>query len=98
MTFLIRRDDDFFFLFFFLISDITEFSAFFFFFSGCYTTYEINSICTMYKLCLLITHLLSIFCLFMKTSKAQIIKGLLLEVTDDRTFSFKINEKKSFMS
>ena len=36
-----------------LISDITEFSAFFS--SGCYTAYEINSICTMYKLCLLIT-------------------------------------------
>ena len=36
----------------FLISDITEFSAFF---SGCYTAYKINSICTMYKLCLLIT-------------------------------------------
>ena len=35
-----------------LISDIIEFSAFF---SGCYTAYEINSICTMYKLCLLIT-------------------------------------------
>ena len=52
----------------------------------------------MYKLCLLITHLLSIFCLFMKTSKVQIIKGLLLDVTDDRTFSFKINEKKSFKS
>ena len=39
-----------------LISDIIEFSAFFsFFLSGCYTAYEINSICTMYKLCLLIT-------------------------------------------
>ena len=38
-----------------LISDIIEFSAFFS--SGCYTAYEINSICTMYnyKLCLLIT-------------------------------------------
>ena len=35
-----------------LISDIIEFSAFV---SGCYTAYEINSICTMNKLCLLIT-------------------------------------------
>ena len=35
----------------FLISENTEFSAFV---SGCYTAYEINSICTMYKLCLLI--------------------------------------------
>ena len=35
-----------------LISHIIEISAFF---SGCYTAYEINSICTMYKLCLLIT-------------------------------------------
>ena len=38
---------------FFLISDIIEFPAFFS--SGCYTAYEINSICTTYKLCLLIT-------------------------------------------
>ena len=70
-----------------LISDI-EFSAFF---SGCYTAYKINSICTMYKLCLLVT----VNILF--NVKAQIIKGLLLDVTDDMTFSFKINEKNSFM-
>ena len=37
-----------------LISDIIEFSAFFPP-SGCYTAYEINTISTMYKLCLLIT-------------------------------------------
>ena len=47
LTFLIGCDDD----KKILISDI-EFSAFF---SGCYTAYEINSICAMYKLCLLIT-------------------------------------------
>ena len=35
-----------------LISHIIEISAFF---PGCYTAYEINSICTMCKLCLLIT-------------------------------------------
>ena len=35
-----------------LISNI-EFSAFFG--GGCYTPYKIDSICTMYKLCLLIT-------------------------------------------
>ena len=35
-----------------LISEIIEISAFF---SGRYTAYEINSICTMCKLCLLIT-------------------------------------------
>ena len=34
------------------ISDIIEISAFF---PGCYTAYKINSICTMHKLCLLIT-------------------------------------------
>ena len=49
MRFLIGRHDD---NFFFLISDIIQISVFF---SGCYTVYEINSICTMYKLCLLIS-------------------------------------------
>ena len=81
---MIRRDDD----KKILIFDIIKFSAFF---PGYYTTYEINSICTMYKLCLLIT----VNILF--NYKAQKIKELLLDVTDDMTFSFKINLKKSFM-
>ena len=42
-----------------LISDIIEFSAVFFcvcvYVCGCYTAYEIHSIFTIYKLCLLIT-------------------------------------------
>ena len=39
-------------IFSFLISDIIQISAFF---PGCYTANKINSIRTMYKLCLLIT-------------------------------------------